>query len=107
MSLVSAYPCLAPSARLDRIRLAGPDDLPRVSSAPASSAGDGLAGRSEELMTGIIYRLTIDRETEPAQVPAPAPRRFPAPGTAGGWSGSSARAGRASATVPRRWRSAP
>src|SRR6266487_6415041 len=38
MSLVSAYPCLAPSARLDRMRLAGPDDRPRVSRASAGSA---------------------------------------------------------------------
>src|SRR5258705_8987721 len=83
MSLVSAYPCFGPSARLDRIKLAGPEDLPSVSSAPTASAcarpvpaeaGDsaGLArpgvlaaavalGSSDVLMCGILYRLPIDR----------------------------------------------
>src|SRR5579859_6274454 len=90
MSLVSAYPCLAPSARLDKMRLAGPDDLPRVSRAPAWSASPRAdaaawsaapsadaaawsvtpaadpaawsgAASPAGVMTGILYRLTIHR----------------------------------------------
>src|SRR5579859_3500395 len=68
MSLVSAYPCLAPSARLDKMRLAGPDDLPRVSRAPAWSATPRAdpaawsgAASPADVITGILYRLTIHR----------------------------------------------
>src|SRR5712692_11488605 len=61
MSLVSAYPCLAPSARLDRMRLAGPDDLPKVSSA-VSPASPARPPARLSLMLRILYRLTIHRQ---------------------------------------------
>src|SRR5215831_10743983 len=63
MSLVRAYPCFAPSARLDRMRLAGPDDRPSVSSAVWTAAGAPMT-RTDPLMLHIIYRLTMDRRPE-------------------------------------------
>src|SRR6202789_2010381 len=62
-SLVSAYPCLGPSARLDKINVAGPAYRPN----PASAGPSGGSLASRFVMRPTIHRDPIYRK--PIQSP--------------------------------------